>query len=187
VQHGRDQLSQFFPDKYNDQQSAELPAEEFFLVKKGSDFGWPYCYYDWQQKKKVQQPEYGGDGKTVGRCADKTQPIMGFPVTGLRMICCFILAKCFRQIYRDGAFIAFHGSWNRGTKQQGFYVVFVPFKNGKPSGNYEIFADGFAGAATVAGPNQAKYRPCGLAQGPDGALYVSESQKGKIWKVVYWK
>jgi len=187
VQHGRDQLSQFFPDLYNDEQSAELPAEEFFLVKKGSDFGWPYCYYDWMQKKKVQGPEYGGDGKKVGRCADKTQPIMGFPGHWAPNDLLFYTGKMFPAKYQNGAFIAFHGSWNRGNKQQGFFVVFVPFKNGKPSGNYEIFADGFAGAATIAGSNQAKYRPCGLAQGPDGALYVSESQKGKIWKVVYGK
>lgn len=185
VQHGRDQLSQFWPDKYNDQQSAELPSEEFFLVKKGSDFGWPYCYYDQLQKKKVQGPEYGGDGKTVGSCADKTQPIMGFPGHWAPNDLLFYTGNKFPAKYKNGAFIAFHGSWNRGSKQQGFYVVFVPFKNGKPSGNYEIFADGFAGAATIAGPNQAKYRPCGLAQGPDGALYVSESQKGKIWKIVY--
>ena len=187
MQHGRDQLSLFWPDKYNDEQSAELPAEEFFLVKKGSDFGWPYCYYDQIQKKKVLQPEYGGDGKQVGRCADKTQPIMGFPGHWAPNDLLFYTGKMFPAKYRDGAFIAFHGSWNRGSKQAGFYVVFVPFKNGKPSGNYEIFADGFAGATTIAGPNQAKYRPCGLAQGPDGALYISESQKGKIWKIVYAK
>ena len=187
VQHGRDQLSQFFPDLYNDQQSAELPAEEFFLVKKGSDFGWPYCYYDWMQKKKVQGPEYGGDGKKIGRCADKTQPIMGFPGHWAPNDLLFYTGKMFPAKYQNGAFIAFHGSWNRGSKQQGFFVVFVPFKNGKPSGNYEIFADGFAGAASIAGSNQAKYRPCGLTQGSDGALYISESQKGKIWKIVYGK
>ena len=105
---------------------------------------------------------------------------MGFPGHWAPNDLLFYTGKTFPARYRDGAFIAFHGSWNRGTKQQGFYVVFVPFKGGKPSGNYEIFADGFAGAETVAGPGQAKYRPCGLAQGPDGALYVSESQKGKI-------
>jgi glucose/arabinose dehydrogenase len=187
MQHGRDQLSQFFPDKYTDAQSEELPGEEFFLVKKGSDFGWPYCYYDQMQKKKVLQPEYGGDGKQVGRCADKTQPIMGFPGHWAPNDLLFYTGKMFPAKYQNGAFIAFHGSWNRGNKQQGFYVIFVPFKNGKPSDNYEIFADGFAGAATIAGPNLAKYRPCGLAQGPDGALYISESQKGKIWKIVYTK
>jgi glucose/arabinose dehydrogenase len=187
VQHGRDQLSQLWPDKYNEQQSAELPAEEFLLVKKGSDFGWPYCYYDQMQKKKVLQPEYGGDGKQIGRCANKTQPIMGFPGHWAPNDLLFYTGKMFPEKYRNGAFIAFHGSWNRGSKQAGYHVVFVPFKNGKPSGNYEIFADGFMGASSIAGSAQAKYRPCGLAQGTDGALYISESQKGKIWKIVYGK
>jgi len=186
VQHGRDQLSQFYPDMYNADQSSELPSEEFFLVKKGSDFGWPYCYYDWMQKKKVLGPEYGGDGgKAIGKCSSKTDPIMGFPGHWAPNDLLFYTGNLFPAKYKNGAFIAFHGSWNRNGKQAGYNVVFIPFKNGKPSGNYEIFADGFIGAASIAGSGQAKYRPCGLAQGPDGALYVSESQKGKIWKIVY--
>jgi glucose/arabinose dehydrogenase len=63
--------------------------------------------------------------------------------------------------------------------------VLVPFKNGKPSGNYEMFANGFTGRDVVLGSNQAKYRPCGLAQGPDGALYISDDNAGRIWKVSY--
>lgn len=187
VQHGRDQLSQLYPDKYDAEQSSELPAEEFLLVKKGSDFGWPYCYYDQMQKKKVLGPEYGGDGKTAGRCSGKTDPIMGFPGHWAPNDLLFYTGNMFPARYKNGAFIAFHGSWNRNGKQAGYNVVFIPFKNGRPSGNYEIFADGFMGAASIAGSAQAKYRPCGLAQGPDGALYVSESQKGKIWKILYEK
>ena len=80
----------------------------------------------------------------------------------------------------------FHGSWNRAPlKQAGYCVVFVPLKNGKPSGNYEIFANGFTGKESITGAGQAKYRPCGLAQGPDGALYISDDKEGKIWKIVY--
>ena len=186
VQHGRDQLNTLFPKLYTDQQNAELPSEEFFLIKKGSDFGWPYCYYDPMQKKKVQGPEYGGDGKAIGRCEGKDLPIMGFPGHLAPNDLLFYTGNMFPAKYRNGAFIAFHGSWNRAPLDQaGFFVVFVPFKGGKPSGNYEVFANGFAGAASVKGPNQATYRPCGLAQGPDGALYVSDSQKGRIWKITY--
>lgn len=188
MQHGRDQLSQLFPDLYSNEENAELPAEEFFLVKKGSDFGWPYCYYDHLQKKKVLGPEYGGDGKKQGRCANKDQPIMGFPGHWAPNDLLFYTGKMFPDKYKNGAFIAFHGSWNRSPlKQAGYNVVFVPFKNGKPSGNYEIFANGFAGKESIAGPAQAKYRPCGLAQGPDGALYISDSREGRIWKIVYGK
>jgi glucose/arabinose dehydrogenase len=186
MQHGRDQLSGLFPDLYSDEQSAELPAEEFLRIKKGSDFGWPYCYYDHLQKKKVLAPEYGGNGKTQGICADKDQPIMGFPGHWAPNALLFYTGKMFPSRYKNGAFIAFHGSWNRAPlKQAGYFVVFVPFDKGKPSGNYEIFANGFAGRESIAGPGQAKYRPCGLAQGPDGALYISEDKEGRIWKITY--
>ncbi len=186
MQHGRDQLSQLWPALYTNEQSAELPAEEFLLIKKGSDFGWPYCYYDHLQKKKVMGPEYGGDGKQQGRCSGKDLPIMGFPGHWAPNALLFYTGKMFPEKYRNGAFIAFHGSWNRAPlKQAGYNVVFVPFKNGKPSGNYEIFADGFTGRESVSGASQAKYRPCGLAQGPDGALYISDDNLGRIWKITY--
>ena len=70
-------------------------------------------------------------------------------------------------------------------EQEGFNVAFVPFKDGKPNGPWEIFADGFAGVEKVMTPGQAKRRPCGLAQGPDGSLYVSDDVKGTIYKIVY--
>lgn len=186
MQHGRDQLSQFFPDMYSNEENAELPAEEFFMLKKGSDCGWPYCYYDGVQKKKLLGPEYGGDRKKQDRCAGKEQPIMSFPAHWGPNAVVFYTGKMFPEKYKNGAFIAFHGSWNRTPqKQAGYNVVFVPFKNGKPSGNYEIFANGFTGKESINGPGQAKYRPCGLAQGPDGALYISDSREGRIWKIGY--
>ena len=186
MQHGRDQLTGLFPDLYNNEQSAELPSEEFMLIKKNSDFGWPYCYYDHVQKKKLLGPEYGGDSKKQDRCAGKDKPIYGFPGHWAPNDLLFYTGKMFPAKYQNGAFIAFHGSWNRSPlKQGGYFVVFVPFKNGKPSGNYEIFANGFTGKETVMGSGQAKYRPCGLAEGPDGALYISDSKEGRIWKIGY--
>lgn len=188
MQHGRDQLNTMKPDTYNDQESAELPAEEFFMLKKGVDCGWPYCYYDPMKKKKVLGPEYGGDGEKQDRCAGKEKPIYAFPAHWGPNAVLFYTGNMFPAKYKNGAFIAFHGSWNRAPMPQaGFCVVFVPFKNGKPSGNYEMFASGFPGKDEIKGPNEAKYRPCGLAQGPDGALYVSDDTKGKIWKVAYKK
>jgi glucose/arabinose dehydrogenase len=186
MQHGRDQLHELYPDLYTDEQSAELPAEEMLLVKKGSNFGWPYCYYDQFQSKKILGPEYGGDGKKQGRCAGVDKPIMAFPGHWAPDALLFYTGTQFPEHYRNGAFICFHGSWNRSPENQaGFNVVFVPFKNGKPSGKYEVFADGFTGMAVVKGPGQAKHRPTGLAIGPDGSLYISDDVKGTIWKVVY--
>ncbi len=186
VQHGRDQLNQLYGTMYTAEQSAELPAEEFFLLKKGGDYGWPYCYYDQLQKQKVLAPEYGGDGKKIDRCADKEKPIMAFPGHWAPNDLLFYSGNQFPAKYKNGAFIAFHGSWNRAPlKQQGYCVVFVPFSNGKPTGEYEIFATGFAGVDEVKSPGQAKYRPCGLAEGPDGSLYVCDDNKGRVWKITY--
>ncbi len=186
VQHGRDQLHQFFPELYDTKENAELPAEEFLLVTEGADFGWPYCYYDQFQEKKVLAPEYGGDGTVQERCENKSDPIMAFPGHIAPNDLLFYTGDMFPQKYRDGAFIAFHGSWNRAPEpQSGFFVVFVPFDGEYPSGDWEIFADGFAGIETVESTGDAKYRPCGLAQGPDGSLYVVDSNKGKIWRIIY--
>ena len=76
VQHGRDNLMQNWPELYDSVESAELPAEEFILVRKGSNFGWPYCYFDQLQNKKVLAPEYGGDKKTQGRCEGMDAPFL---------------------------------------------------------------------------------------------------------------
>ena len=187
MQHGRDQLN-MFPQYFNDQQSADLPSEEMLEVKKGSNFGWPYCYYDPVKKKKMLAPEYGGDGVKEGRCSDVDKPVMGFPAHLAPNALLFYTGKQFPEKYRNGAFIAFHGSWNRAPlPQKGFFVAFVPFKDGKPNGDWEIFADNFAGTEEISSTRQAMYRPCGLAQGPDGSLYVIDDTKGAVWKISYGK
>ena len=186
VQHGRDQLSQFFPDLYTVQEGAELPAEEFFLVEDGDFFGWPYCYYDQFKKQKLLAPEYGGDAKTAGRCADAKDPITFFPGHLAPNDLLFYSGNMFPERYRNGAFIAFHGSWNRAPlEQKGYFVAFVPFKNGLPSGEMEIFAEGFAGVSVIKSTNDVTHRPMGLAQGPDGSIYVSDSLEGRIWRIIY--
>ena len=184
MQHGRDQLNSLHPSLYNDSTSADLPAEEFFRVEKGMNFGWPYCYYDPFQQQKVLAPEYGGDGKKVDRCSGFEKPIYAFPAHWGPNALLFYTGNHFPENYRNGAFIAFHGSWNRAPLEQGGYnVVFVPMKDGLPSGNYEIFADGFAGSVKT--PRGAQHRPCGLAMGPDGSLYISDDKGGGIWKITY--
>lgn len=186
MQHGRDQLAFLFPQLFTDSMSAELPAEEFLLVKQGSDFGWPYCYYDQIQNKKVLAPEYGGDGTTTGRCEGIEKPLAAFPGHWAPNALLFYTGDQFPGKYKDGAFIAFHGSWNRAPlRQGGYFVAFVPMNNGKPSGEWEMFAEGFPGVDVITEPDQAQYRPVGLAQGPDGSLYISDSKKGKIWRIIY--
>jgi glucose/arabinose dehydrogenase len=88
--------------------------------------------------------------------------------------------------YKGGAFIAFHGSWNRAPlPMAGYNVTFQAFKGDKASGDFEVFADGFKGADPLMSPNMAVARPDGVAQAPDGSLYIGDSQKGKIWRVIY--
>jgi len=88
--------------------------------------------------------------------------------------------------YRNEAFIAFHGSWNRSPlPQEGYYVIFVPFKGEIPAGNWEVFASGFAGVDVVKSPRDAKHRPCGLAQAPDGSLFIADDVAGRIYKIQY--
>jgi glucose/arabinose dehydrogenase/cytochrome c551/c552 len=186
TQHGRDQLLQNWPKLYPDAKMAtELPAEELMLVRQGGDYGWPFCYYDNFQKKLVLAPEYAGDGgKAVGVCASKIPPVAAFPAHWAPTDLQIYSGKAFPAAYQGGAFIAFHGSWNRApAAQDGFNVVFQPLKDGKASGNYVVFADGFAGPNKASG--KAIFRPTGLAVGPDGALYISDDVKGRIWRVTY--
>jgi glucose/arabinose dehydrogenase/cytochrome c5 len=186
VQHGRDDFNRSWPDYYNAWQSALLPAEEFLKVTEGTDAGWPYYYYDYMQKKKLLNPEYGGDGKKEGDAKKYAQPLVGFPGHFAPNDLFFYTGNQFPARYKNGAFIAFHGSTIRAPYSQGGYFVgFVPFKNGVPSGPWEVFADGFAGKDTLVYTSDAAYRPMGIAKGPDGSLYISESEKGKIWRIMY--
>jgi glucose/arabinose dehydrogenase/mono/diheme cytochrome c family protein len=185
TQHGRDQLFQNWPRFYNAEQSAALPAEELLLLEHGADYGWPECYYDQFQKKLVLAPEYGGDGKTVGVCAERRGPVAAaFPGHWAPNDLAIYHGDKFPRGYRDGAFIAFHGSWNRAPlPQQGYDVVFQPLANGKASGPFVVFANGFAGR--YLDPGKAAFRPTGLAEAPDGALYISDDVHGRIWRVTY--
>ncbi len=173
--HGRDQLGNNWG--FSDSLNAELPAEEFGPVAQGADYGWPYCYYDELKGKKVQAPEYGGDGTKIGDCGPKLIPAIGFPGHWAPIGLTFYTGNSFPSAYRAGVFLAFHGSWNRSPlPQAGYRVVYVPFRDGRPSGGYQTFLQG-AGTNAI--------RPIGLAVGPDGALYVGSDTQGKIWKVIY--
>ncbi len=185
TQHGRDQLHTNWPDVIKDPElEATLPSEEVLLLKQGGDYGWPMCYHDPYRKALVLAPEYGGDGKTAGLCAQKIEPAAYFPAHWAPNGMVLYDRKQFPARYRQGLFIAFHGSWNRAPYAQGGYnVVYQGLSGAKASGKCEIFADGFAGADKS--PEKAAHRPSGLAVGPDGALYVSDDVAGRIYRIVY--
>ena len=130
-------------------------------------------------------PEYGGDGKRSGECAKKTGPTADYPAHWAPDGLVFYNGSQFPASYKGGAFIAFHGSWNRAPEpQEGYRVAFVPFSLGAPKGLYETFANNFAGSSNPQ-PTTAKYRPVGLAVAPDGSLYISDDVHGRIWRVTY--
>lgn len=184
VQHGRDQLQEFFPTLYSAEQNAELPAEELHVAREGADYGWPYTYYDPIAKSRMVAPEYGGDGKTPAKAGKYEEPILAFPGHWGPNDLLFYTGDQFPAAFQGGAFIAFHGSWNRSPlPQAGFNVVFVPFEGNRPRGDWYVFADGFAGAEPPADPREAPRRPMGLAVGPDGGLFVSDSIQGRIWRI----
>lgn len=184
VQHGRDQLDQLFPENYDEEANANLPAEEFHRADEGADFGWPYTYWDPNEGVRRIAPEYGGDGLREAEAGRYTEPLLGFPAHWAPNGLFFYEGDAFPERYRGGAFVAFHGSWNRYPLPQGGYnVVFVPMEKGRPTGEWEIFMDGFPGVDNVRTPRDAEYRPMGLGMLPDGSLLVSDSKQGRIWRV----
>jgi len=186
VMNNRDQLDTLWPKYFTAEDNATWPAEPMYRAEMGSNFGWPYCDFNYVTQKLFQNPEYGGDGKMADRCGQYTLPIASFPAHWAPVDVMFYSGHQFPGHYRDGAFIAFHGSWNRAPlPQAGYNVVFQPFKDGKPSGKFEVFASGFIGKTPLLNPADADARPDGLAQAPDGSLYIGESQHGKIWRVFY--
>ncbi|HEY9489082.1 MAG TPA: c-type cytochrome, partial [Chryseosolibacter sp.] len=186
VQHGRDDLLRLWGNLYTPWQSAVLPSEEFLRLKEGTHAGWPYCYYDQIKEQKLLAPEYGGDGKIVGDCDQYEKPLIGFPGHWAPNDILFYTGDQYPSRYKNGAFIAFHGSTNRGPyPQAGYFIAFVPFQNGQPSGPWEVFADGFGVVDPILSANDAIYRPMGIAMGPDGSLYISETEKGKIWRIMF--
>jgi glucose/arabinose dehydrogenase len=183
--NNRDQMDVFWPDLFTAKDNAERPAEPLYRAVQGSNFGWPYCYFDYSQKKMLLNPEYGGDGKTVGRCAEFTPPVAAFPPHWAPVALTFYTGTQFPKKYQGGVFIAFHGSWNRAPVQDGYNVSFQPMANGKAAGDFEVFASGFAGKEQIVSSGDAVYRADGVAVAPDGSLIITESQKGRVWRVVY--
>ncbi|MCK5441683.1 MAG: PQQ-dependent sugar dehydrogenase [Maribacter sp.] len=182
VVHGRGAFHDFYPESYTAKHSAELPAETLYELHEGDDVGWPYIYYDQFQKKKMLAPEYGGDGEKTGG-EEAIDPIAAFPAHLGPNDLLFYTGEMFPEKYKDGAFIAFHGQ--SPELKKGYLVAFVPFKDGKPSGEWEVFADNFSGIDLANPDGPVQHRPCGLAQGPDGELYVCDDLGGTLYKISY--
>jgi glucose/arabinose dehydrogenase len=184
---GRDNMDVVAPAHYDALDNAERNAEEFHLLKDGTNIGWPYSYWDPIKKARMRGPEYGGDGRIRDETPEFAKPLIAFPGHWAPLQMSYYSGRQFPEKYRSGMFIAFHGSWNRAPRSQaGYNVCFVPFdEQGMPKGTYEQFAWGFPGVEEFVNTREAKYRPSGVAMGPDGSLYISETERGRIWRVIY--
>jgi glucose/arabinose dehydrogenase len=150
----------------------DLPPDYFTSVKDGGFYGWPYSYIGDNVDPRVnpQKPEL------VAK-AIVPDVLLGSHRAPLQFA--FYTGKQFPESYRGGAFVAEHGSWNRSIRA-GYQVAFVPFKNGKPSGDPEVFLDGLVPDPTK---TQVYGRPVGVAIASDGALLVSDDGAGVVYRV----
>jgi glucose/arabinose dehydrogenase len=154
----------------------DLPPDYFTSVKDGGFYGWPYSYIGDNVDPRVnpQKPEL------VAR-AIIPDVLLGSHRAPLQFT--FYTGKQFPESYRGGVFLAEHGSWNRSTRA-GYQVVFIPFKNGKPSGDPQPFLTGLVPDPTKGNVNG---RPVGVTVAPDGALLVSDDGASVVYRVTVAK
>ena len=186
VMHGRDQLGTLWPQLFDDEDNAEMPAEEFHRAVPGANYGWPYSFVDPRSGRRLLAPEYGGDGKREVEAGVYREPLHAYPAHWAPNDLLFYMADQFPERYRGGAFIAWRGSWNRAPRpQEGYRITFQPFTKGEVAGPPIDFMTGFKGKTPLKSPSQARYRPGGLAIGPGGSLYVVEEVEGRIWRILH--
>jgi glucose/arabinose dehydrogenase len=150
----------------------DLPPDYFTSVKDGGFYGWPYSYIGDTVDPRVnpQKPEL------VAK-AIIPDVLLGSHRAPLQFA--FYTGKQFPASYQGGAFIAEHGSWNRSTRA-GYQVVFVPFKDGQPSGDPQPFLTGLVPDPTKGNVNG---RPVGVTVAPDGSLLVSDDGARVVYRI----
>jgi glucose/arabinose dehydrogenase len=157
-----------------DELGDDLVPDYFTHIQQGGFYGWPFAYAGAHEdpRRKGEKPELVA--KTIA--GDVL-----LPAHAAVLDFAFYSGKQFPQHYQGGAFLAFHGSWNR-SKRLGYSVNFVPFKNGKPSGPIEEILGGW-----MLSPDSKEVwgRPVAILQFPDGSLLVSEDGGNKIWRISY--
>ena len=153
-----------------DELGSDLVPDYMTSVKDGGFYGWPYSYYGQHvdDRVKPQRPE-------LVEKAIVPDYALGPHTASLGLT--FNTGGLFPEKYRNGAFVGQHGSWNR-TPQSGYKVIFVPFKDGMPSGPPEDVLTGF-----LNGKDEAQGRPVGVAIDKSGALLVADDVGNKVWRV----
>jgi glucose/arabinose dehydrogenase len=152
----------------------DLPPDYFTHIQQGGFYGWPYAYFGSNEEPRLKGQRPDLVTKTI-----VPHLSLGAHVAVLDFT--FYAGTQFPQEYRGGAFLALHGSWNR-SKRVGYSVVFVPFRDGKPSGEPREFLTGW-----MISPESEEVwgRPVAVLQLNDGSLLVSDDGGKRIWKVSY--
>jgi len=152
----------------------DLPPDYITRVKEGGFYGWPWFYIG-----PNQDPRHPGEHPEL---KDKVLvPEVLVQAHSASLCMTFYEGASFPAEYKDDAFAAEHGSWNR-QKRTGYKVIRVPLKNGVPTGEYEDFLTGF-----VTPRGDVWGRPVGVTVASDGALMVVDDGSGSIWRVQYEK
>ncbi len=151
-----------------------LVADYFTSVRQGGFYGWPYAYLGPHADPRIKEQRQDLVDRSI------TPDIPLEPHCAV-LDFLFYTGKQFPSEYRNGAFLANHGSSNR-SKRVGYSISFVPFKNGKPAGPVRDFLTGW-----MLSPDQKEVwgRPVGLLQLRDGSLLVSDDGGKLIWRVSY--
>ena len=152
----------------------DLVPDYFTSVREGEYYGWPYAYFGRHEDptQKVKRPDLVA--KTIS-----PDYSLGAHRAPLGLL--FYRGSAFPSAYRGGAFITQHGSLHR-AKLAGYNVVFIPFRNGKPSGEEQEFLTGF-----IANEERSEVygRPVGLAMLADGSMLIADDAGNRIWRVTY--
>lgn len=158
-----------------DRQGDELVPDYFTRVPEGAFFGWPYSYMG-------SNPQPGFADKRPDLVKTAIRPDVPFLSHSAAISFAFYTADKFPEKYRRGAFVTLHGSWN-ANRPRGYTLVYVPFRNGKPTGSYEVFATGFWNGD--AENSQVWGRPAGVVMLTDGSLLLSDDVGQTVWRISY--
>lgn len=158
----------------------DLVPDYLTRIRQGEFYGWPYTYLS----PNRLDPRHVNNGQSDRpELAAKTlTPDVLFQAHSAALGLQFYDGKTFPEKYRNGAFVAFRGSWNR-DQGTGYKIAFVPFDSkGRPQGYYEDFLTGFL--LKPSGPTTWG-RPVGLLALPDGSLLVTEEANNRIYRIQY--
>jgi glucose/arabinose dehydrogenase len=157
-----------------DTEGDELVPDYLTKVADGGFYGWPYSYIG-------HNPQAGLADKRPDLVAKAIVPDVLFRSHSAPLGFAFYTGDKFPNEWRNGAFVALHGSWNSASPR-GYVVAFVPFNAGKPSGEYKVFMSGF-----WPGDQRPEVwgRPAGIAVAKDGSLLVADDTSNTVWRVSY--